>query len=126
MNVLIIAAHGSRKRASAQEVAALASRIESKASGFDKTCHAFLQFAQPSLSEAIDTAVADGAAHIVVFPFFIATGSHVQTDIPDQVDAAAKKHPKVRFSITRHLGVIESVEDLVIGEVRNHVEREAD
>lgn len=124
MRALIIVAHGSRNKASAGEVAALASRIETRAGGFDRICHAFLQFSDPLLPAVLEEVAAAGADQVVVFPFFIATGSHVLTDIPEQVAAAAKQHPDVRFAITRHLGVIETVEDLILGEVEAHGKQE--
>lgn len=118
MQVLIIAAHGSRNKTAAREVAALAQRIREKSHRFDRIYHAFLQFADPLLPEVLEAAAAERASRVVVFPLFMATGSHVLTDIPEQVGAAAKAYPDIDFSITRHLGVIGAVEDLILDEVQ--------
>lgn len=123
MNALIVVAHGSRNKKSAQQVAALCQKISEKARNlseqnkFDLVAHAFLQFSSPLLKEAIDDLVQRGARRVVVFPFFIAAGSHLLEDIPKAVETAGKTYPGVTFSITRHLGGIEAIEDIILHEV---------
>ena len=120
MNVLIIAAHGSRKAASNREVEKLAMRLSNKTHGlFDQVVYSFLQFAQPLLEEKISHLVENGARNLVVFPFFIGAGSHITEDIPALVQHAKKVYPHVSISLTRHLGAIESIEDVILAEVKN-------
>jgi len=132
VNALIIVAHGSRNKESAQQVAALCQKISEKAQNlsdqnksgqnkFNMVAHAFLQFASPLLEETIEDLVQRGACRIVVFPFFIAAGSHLLQDIPEAVEKADKAYPGVEFSITRHLGGIEAIEDIILKEVMIHV-----
>ncbi len=116
MKALIIAAHGSRKKESALEVARLAEKVRGK-SDMDRVAHAFLQFSEPFLPQVIDELARDGVEEMVIFPFFISAGAHVNMDIPEAVEAAQKAHPGIQFKITRHLGIIPSVEDLILGEV---------
>ncbi len=118
MNILVIAAHGSRKNESNQEVIALAQTLAPKVKGyFDRVEPVFLQFAQPLLETTLETLASERPDRIVVFPFFIGSGSHIKKDIPALVDRAQKKYPHVRFDITRHLGKIEAVSDLIAEEV---------
>lgn len=122
MKTIILAAHGSRQKASAAEVAALAKKLDTKvktngSNDIHQVVHAFLQFCDPSLETVIQELADSGVDEMVIFPFFISAGSHVQTDIPRAVETARQKHPNVRFHITRHLGVLDAVEDLVLGEV---------
>ncbi len=137
MNALIIVAHGSRNKESAQQVAALCQKVSGKVQNlsdknlsdknryarnqFDIVAHAFLQFASPSLEETIEDLVQRGAGRIIVFPFFIAAGSHLLKDIPESIKRAGKTYPGVDFSITRHLGGIDAIEDLIIKEVVTHL-----
>ncbi len=72
--------------------------------------HAFLQFCDPSLETVIQNLADSGVDEMVIFPFFISAGSHVQTDIPRAVETARHRHPGVRFHITRHLGILDAVE----------------
>jgi sirohydrochlorin cobaltochelatase len=122
LKTIILAAHGSRQKASAAEVAALAKKLDTKvktngSNDIHQVVHAFLQFCDPSLETVIQELADSGVDEMVIFPFFISAGSHVQTDIPRAVETARQKHPNVRFHITRHLGVLDAVEDLVLGEV---------
>lgn len=122
MNALIIVAHGSRNKKSARQVAALCRKISEKAQNkFDLVAHAFLQFASPLLEETIEDLVQRGARRVIVFPFFIAAGSHLLQDIPEAVEKAGKAYPGVAFSITRHLGGIEAIEDIILHEVMTQV-----
>ncbi|MCG8567984.1 MAG: CbiX/SirB N-terminal domain-containing protein [Desulfobacterales bacterium] len=116
MKALIIAAHGSRKKESAMEVARLAQKVRAK-STLDRVVHAFLQFSEPYLPQVIEDLARDGVSEMVIFPFFISAGSHVNQDIPEAVEQARKSYPHIQFKLTRHLGVIDSVEDLILGEV---------
>jgi sirohydrochlorin cobaltochelatase len=122
VKVLIMAAHGSRKKESALEVASIAGKLAGKAkSEFDRVDHGFLQFSDPLLPEVIERAVAQGARQIVIFPFFISAGSHILTDIPELIEESARAYPGVEFSITRHLGAVESIEELILKEVTRHL-----
>jgi sirohydrochlorin cobaltochelatase len=122
MNALIIVAHGSRNKESARQVAALCQKIAEKTQNrFDLVAHAFLQFASPLLEETIDNLVQRGARRVIVFPFFIAAGSHLLKDIPEAVETAGKAYPRVAFSIARHLGGIEAIEDIIVHEVMTQV-----
>ena len=119
MNGLIVAAHGSRKPETGREVEALVEKLAKKAANeFHFVEHAFLQFARPGLEEVIDSLVRKGVKKIFIFPFFIAVGTHVLSDLPQCVEQAQKRHQDVAFVLTRHLGALDSIEDLILDEVR--------
>jgi sirohydrochlorin ferrochelatase len=122
VKTVIVAAHGSRQKASAAEVAAVAQKLDDKvktdgSKDIQQVVHAFLQFCEPSLETVIQQLVDTGVDEMVIFPFFISAGSHVQTDIPQAVETARQRYPDVRFHITRHLGILDAVEDLILEEV---------
>ena len=120
MKALIIAAHGSRKPETALAMEALVEKLAKKAANeFHFVEHAFLQFARPGLEEVMDTLAQKGVKKIVIFPFFIAVGTHVLQDLPQCVEKAQKVHPGVEFFLTRHLGALESIGDIILNEVRN-------
>ncbi len=120
MKALIIAAHGSRKKESNLEVASLVQSVSKKLKGaFGIIDYAFLQMADPLLASKIDELVQKGATTIVIFPFFMASGSHILFDIPKIVRQAQSIHKQVEFKLTRHLGKIEAIEDIIIHEVIN-------
>lgn len=105
MKTLLLIAHGSRREASNDEVRQLAQRLrESGALGFDEVHAAFLEIAEPSIPDALAVCAAAGAREIAVFPYFLAAGRHVATDIPELVEPFARAHPQIRVSVTAHLG----------------------
>lgn len=136
MKALIVVAHGSRKKESVLDVARLCEKISKKLlhtsdkewsakKGFDRVEYAFLQFADPLLEAKLEELVKQGVTQIIVFPLFIAVGSHVLSDIPQLVETAGRKYPQVDISITRHLGKVDTLEDLILDEVKTHLNRQA-
>lgn len=118
MKSLIIAAHGSRKAESNLEVKKLAETLAKKLGPVcDRVVPAFLQLADPLLADQLDALVSEGSKNIIVFPFFIGSGSHILRDIPELVEKARQQYPKVRFDLTRHLGGLDTVADLIASEV---------
>ncbi len=61
--------------------------------------------ASPSISDAFDACVADGAATVVVSPYFLSPGRHWQEDLPALAAAAAARHPGVRYLVAAPLGL---------------------
>lgn len=123
MNGLLIVAHGSRKPESNQEVFELTTRIEAMAAGdFDLVRCAFMQFADPTFEAQVESLVAYGADTIVVFPYFIGSGSHVTADIPALVEAAVDRHPDVSIRVTPHLGNMDGIQELILEQVRPFLE----
>ena len=58
----------------------------------------FNEFCAPSLDEALDRAVAQGAAQVkIVTPMMTRGGEHAELDIPATVEAARGRHPGVSF-----------------------------
>ena len=54
------------------------------------------EFCAPTIAEALDQLVAEGARHVVVLPTMLVRGnSHTEVEIQDAVNQAAKSHPSV-------------------------------
>jgi sirohydrochlorin ferrochelatase len=102
---LLIVAHGSRREASNDEVRRLAGRVRDLcAPGIDHVEVAFLELAEPAIPEGLARCVAKGASEIVVFPYFLAAGTHVAEDIPEAIRAFELDNPDIRIRLTPHLG----------------------
>lgn len=112
---LLIIAHGSRRAASNQEVRDLAERVRSLNSpGFDAVEAAFLELAEPGIPEGLAQCMAKGAREIVVFPYFLAAGTHVAQDIPEAVNAFSQAHPDVKIRLATHLGAASSLPGTIV------------
>lgn len=115
MKSLLIVAHGSRRQASNEEVVDLAKRVAQQAShDFHYVSAAFLEIAEPSIPDALECCVQQGATEVVIFPYFLAAGRHVVDDIPEEAAKVANKYPDVKFRIAGHLGKSEDIPQLII------------
>ena len=75
---------------------------------------AHMELAPPSIAEGFARCVTRGAKKIVVHPFMLSPGRHVQEDLPRLVAEAAASHPGVDFVMARPLGAHTGVIDAVI------------
>ena len=80
----------------------------------DAVFTAHLDVARPSIGEAIDACVADGATEVVVVPWFLGPGRHTTHDIPKQAREAAERHAGLRLRIAEPLGVHEKLVDVLL------------
>jgi sirohydrochlorin cobaltochelatase len=103
-DALLVAAHGSRDESGVEEFWALAdawSRLRP-----DRLQSAgFLEFARPTLGEAIDDLVERGAKRIVVVPAMLMAAGHVKNDVPSEIHAGQLRHPHVAFHMARPLDI---------------------
>jgi sirohydrochlorin ferrochelatase len=115
--VTLLVAHGSRNPLSAaahQELcAAVAERSSAVAGAPIEVRPAYLELSSPSIPDAIDGAVQQGATSIRVLPHFLGPGNHVMVDIPALVDEARTRHPGVDIELAEHLGADPALVDLL-------------
>ncbi|MBX6316508.1 MAG: sirohydrochlorin chelatase, partial [Isosphaeraceae bacterium] len=103
-DALLIAAHGSRDEAGVAEFWALAEAWQGlrpdrlQAAGF-------LEFARPTIGEAIDQLVAQGAKRIVVVPAMLMAAGHVKNDVPSEIQEGRARYPWVSFHMARALDI---------------------
>lgn len=115
---LLIIAHGSRRQASNDEVRELAARLRaSQPAKFTDVREAFLELAEPSIPDALADCVSLGAEEIVVFPYFLAAGTHVATDIPEEIATFRNKYPNIRLTLTPHLGAAPALTQTILNMV---------
>ena len=103
MNAILIVSHGSHSPKTKQEVQLLVEALRKQGIA-DFIEFAFLEIEKPSIPEGIESLVAQGAQEIKVLLNFLNSGKHVDVDIPHIVQDAQKKHPRIRFSISRPVG----------------------
>ena len=115
MRYLLIIAHGSRREQANEEIRALASSIaDHSANRYDATRHAFLELTQPTIAEAIDDCVAEGANSIVVLPYFLSMGNHVAKDIPEIIQQKRKQYPEMEIELKDYFGRQSEIHDLIV------------
>jgi sirohydrochlorin cobaltochelatase len=76
---------------------------------------ALLEFQRPTIPEAWNTLVGQGAEHIDVAPLLLFAAGHAKRDIPDIIEACQATTPFVSFTQSRPLSRHRSIIDLVAG-----------
>lgn len=96
---IAIFAHGSAIESANDSVRAVVARFAA-AGRFDLVEPAFLELGQPDLEGAVGRLVARGANRIVIVPYFLTLGKHLQRDLPRIVAGLESIHPSVKFTVT--------------------------
>jgi precorrin-8X/cobalt-precorrin-8 methylmutase len=116
MESIILIGHGSPKK-DANRLGIIADMLHrSLHPGCTRECVrvAYMEFAEPSIPEALDSEARRGAKKIIIHPFFLNAGVHVTKDIPEMINGAESRHPGVEFVYTEPLGVHEKLVQVVI------------
>lgn len=96
---IILFAHGSRVE-SANEAVRITARALAQAGGYPLVETAFLELAEPGLGAAVDRLAEQGAERVVVVPYFLTLGTHMQRDLPLLLEEAACRHPGLAVAST--------------------------
>lgn len=101
MTGFIVFAHGSRIESANQAVRDVSSAMA--ASGRYLVEPAFLELGQPDLNAATGQLIARGAKRIIVVPYFLTLGTHMQRDLPRLAGEASRSHGDIEIQITAPL-----------------------
>lgn len=102
MSGLVVFAHGSRVPEANQAVEMVAAAL-SRAGGFPHVEPAFLELGAPDLPGAVARLLDQGVRHVVVVPYFLTLGTHLQRDLPRIVDAIRTVHAGMTIEVTEPL-----------------------
>ncbi len=72
----------------------------------------FLEFAEPTLSSAIEKLYAQGARDIIAVPAFLFTGIHLRGDLPGLMVQSMEKYAGLRIRMAPGIGVCEELVEL--------------
>lgn len=100
---VVLVDHGSKKKASNDMLEAFA-ELYKATSGRDLVEVAHMEIVEPSIPTALGKCVERGAQEIVVAPYFLSPGRHIQKDIPKIVSDAALQYPEVNIEIAEPIG----------------------
>ncbi|HET8808572.1 MAG TPA: CbiX/SirB N-terminal domain-containing protein [Methylophaga sp.] len=118
---LLLVAHGSRRAASNQEVVRLAGQLQvDLKTDFAVVKAAFLELAEPSIPDGIESCVKAGADSVVVLPYFLNTGRHVAEDIPAEIDKARQQLPSLSIKLQNHIGALPEMHSLLLKAATNN------
>jgi sirohydrochlorin ferrochelatase len=91
--------HGSSVESANDAVRAMAAELARRA-GYEAVETAFLESGQPDLRGAVDRLAGSGIEHVIVIPYFLTLGMHLQRDLPRLVEELRLVHPGMRIEVT--------------------------
>ena len=111
---LLLIAHGSRREEANADLKHLAQELRATAE-FEIVESAYLELAQPGIEEGAATCVGQGAERVVLLPYFLSEGVHVQQDLSAMRARLEVRFPDVEFRLAEPLGrhrlLVEVVKD---------------
>jgi sirohydrochlorin ferrochelatase len=100
---LLVVAHGSCQDEANADLYDLVGRL--------RTCvpypiveAAFLELAEPTISQAGTRCVEQGADQVILLPYFLSAGVHVRRDLADARSNLSAKYPHVQYCLADPLG----------------------
>jgi sirohydrochlorin ferrochelatase len=114
---LLLIAHGSREDQANSDLLHVAAEL-GRRSSFVHVQAAFLELAQPDLDTAAAHCAAQEAECIVLVPYFLSAGVHVQRDLTAARKRLSERYPRVEFRLADPLGRHPLLIDVVAERVR--------
>lgn len=113
---LILVDHGSTLPEANHVVDDLARKLRQKTGEAVYACH--MELAEPTIRQAVDRAVAEGARELDVVPFFLVPGRHSSQDIPRLFSEAGVRHPGLVWHVDEPFGADDAIAGLILDRIR--------
>ena len=110
-------AHGSRLEPANAAVRSVARQLAA-AGRFEAVEAAFLELGQPSLQGAVEALMAQGVCDILVVPYFLTLGIHLERDLPRIINQIASTVGGVTIRATPPLDGHPALVDVLLERVR--------
>ncbi len=109
---MLLIAHGSRRAEANDDLLQLAERFAARG-GVSIVEACFLELAAPDIATGGARCVAQGAARVLMIPYFLSAGVHLLRDLTAARDDLAARFPDVSFELGQPLGPHPLLDDLV-------------
>jgi sirohydrochlorin ferrochelatase len=99
MTGYVLFAHGSSIETANEAVRAVTAQLR-KRGGYEAVETAFLEGGRPDLQGAVESLAARGVEAVVVIPYFLTLGLHLQRDLPRLIEEIERTHPGLSIDVT--------------------------
>lgn len=110
---ILLMAHGSRIPEANDAVREIAAMVK-QMTGYEIVEVSYREMHLPNIQQGIDACIAQGAERVLLVPYFLFIGAHVQEDLPEEMAQAKERYPKVEFAMGTHLGVHRKLAEVVV------------
>jgi sirohydrochlorin ferrochelatase len=119
----IVFAHGSSVESANQAVRTVAAEM-ARRGAYEIVEPAFLEGGRPDLKDAVEALAARGISRVVVIPYFLTLGLHLQRDVPRLIGELRGTHPGLEIEVTPpldgHPAMVEALLDRAKDSVCKH------
>lgn len=115
---VIILAHGSRNTQAKDSFLRMVGILKKSCTSL--IVPAFYSLGSPNLEKAVDDLAFEKYSKIIIFPYFLFDGNHVQKDIPLLVSKLRVKHPQIDFQILGSLEHEPMMLEIVLQRIREY------
>lgn len=99
---IVLFAHGSSIEGANRSIENLAGEVRA-AGPYAYVGAAFLELARPNLSDALEGALEAGLKHVIIIPYFLTMGVHLQQDLPRLIAEERRRHPNLEIIVAESL-----------------------
>ncbi len=110
---ILLVSHGSSSKKTKDEIIFLVNKLQKRWKK-GSISYAFLELEKPSIPEAIEDCVHQGASELKILLNFLNSGRHVDTDIPQIILKAKEQYPHITFQVTQPVGQHQGIIDLFL------------
>ncbi len=100
---LLLVAHGSRQAQANADLMQLAAELRRRGP-YALVEAAFLELAEPTIDQAASRCVEQGARRIIMLPYFLSAGVHVEKDLQDHCRRLGQRFCEAAFFLAEPLG----------------------
>ncbi|CAM4041048.1 sirohydrochlorin chelatase [Mesobacillus thioparans] len=117
MEATVYISHGSRNEQGNELFVSFIEKVIAK--GSDKNAsYGYLENASPSIFEAVESSIKQGAEEVTVVPVLLLPGIHANEDIPAQLEKVKQKYPKVKIFYGKPLGENETALEIILDRLK--------
>ena len=114
---LLVMVHGSPRPVANEDMYKVVEVVKERRA-FDIVEVGFMECNEPTIPDAIDVCIAQGATRVVAVPYFLHTGTHVADDLPGLLEAGADRHPHAAFKMGPYLGRSPALTEILADRIR--------
>jgi sirohydrochlorin ferrochelatase len=120
MTGYVIFAHGSSVESANEAVRTVAAQMAERG-GLEHVVAAFLEGGRPDLKSATRELAGRGIERVVIIPYFLTLGLHLQRDLPRLVEEARRAIPGIELAVTAPLDGHPAMAEALLDRARSSV-----
>ena len=113
---VLLIAHGSRRAEANQDLCELACRVGTRLPEAIVEI-AYLELAKPTIPDGGLACVSRGARKVLLMPYFLSAGNHVQQDLEGFRQTFVSQYPDVEFELCAPLGLHPLITEIVLDRI---------